>query len=89
LGSESESSYDEIDDRTEAGGPRSAIARAAGRAGPEDERLERAAPVASQVLGLVMMRYLWRIEPLAAMSDDDVVALIAPSLQRYLTGSLR
>jgi AcrR family transcriptional regulator len=56
---------------------------------PEEERTERAALVASQVFGLVMMRYMWRIEPLASMSEDEVVARIAPSLQRYLTGSLR
>ena len=30
-----------------------------------------------------------RLEPLASMPVDDVVALVAPTLQRYLTGPLR
>jgi hypothetical protein len=29
-----------------------------------------------------------RIEPLASLPADDVVALVGPTLQRYLTGAL-
>ncbi len=54
-----------------------------------DERLLRASLIATQVVGLVMMRWLWEIEPLASLPDDDVVALLAPTIQRYLTGRLR
>jgi AcrR family transcriptional regulator len=55
----------------------------------DDERLLRASLIATQVVGLVMMRWLWEIEPLASLPDDDVVALVAPTIQRYLTGRLR
>lgn len=53
-----------------------------------EERSVRASLIASQVLGLVMMRWVWEIEPLASLPDDDVVALVAPTIQRYLTGRL-
>lgn len=44
--------------------------------------------VASQVIGLIMCRYVLRLEPLAAMSPDQLVATYAPTIQRYLTGPL-
>jgi AcrR family transcriptional regulator len=44
--------------------------------------------VASQVVGLILMRYVLRIEPLASMPAAQVRALYAPTLQRYLTGDL-
>jgi AcrR family transcriptional regulator len=53
-----------------------------------EERLLRAALIGSQVLGLVMHRYVWEIEPLASIPDDDLVAVIGPTIQRYLSGRL-
>jgi AcrR family transcriptional regulator len=53
-----------------------------------DERLLRASLIGSQVLGLVMLRYVWQIEPLASLPDDQLVALVAPTVQRYLSGRL-
>jgi AcrR family transcriptional regulator len=53
-----------------------------------EERLLRASLIGSQVLGLVMLRYVWRLEPLASLSDDDLVALVGPTIQRYLSGRL-
>lgn len=45
---------------------------------------ERRMPfVASQVFGLIMARYVLAIEPLASMPADDVVAVVAPTIQRY------
>ena len=44
--------------------------------------------VASQVIGLILMRYVLAVEPLASMPTDDVVAIFAPTLQRYFTGPL-
>ena len=44
--------------------------------------------VASQLLGLVMARYILRIEPLASASHDFVAATIGPTIQRYLTMEL-
>ena len=47
---------------------------------------ERASLAATQVIGLAMARHVLRIEPLASMSVDDVVAHVGPTLQRYLEG---
>lgn len=46
----------------------------------------RAALVASQMGGLLLMRYVLKVEPLASASHDTIVAAIVPTLQRYLTG---
>jgi AcrR family transcriptional regulator len=48
----------------------------------------RANLVASQVVGLVMARYILALEPLASMAADDVAALVGPTLQRYLVEPL-
>ncbi len=53
------------------------------------DRLElRAALCGTQIIGLGMVRYVIRLEPLASADHDTVVTAIAPNLQRYLTGSL-
>jgi AcrR family transcriptional regulator len=53
------------------------------------DRPERRMPiVASQVVGVILLRYVMRVEPLASMSSEDVVATYAPTIQRYLTGPL-
>ncbi len=49
---------------------------------------ERVALVASQMIGLVMLRYVLEVEPLASMDPDVLVATYAPTVQRYLTGEL-
>lgn len=54
----------------------------------EHERLIRSGLIASQTIGLAFMRYVWKIEPIASMTDDEAVAAIGPSLQRYVTGDL-
>ena len=53
-----------------------------------DEPQRRVALVASQMIGLVMLRYVLEVEPLASMDTDLVVATYAPTLQRYLSGPL-
>jgi AcrR family transcriptional regulator len=58
-----------------------------GRLNEEDREL-RASLVASQVLGLLMLRYVWQIEPLASLSEDELVTLVAPTIQRYLSARL-
>jgi AcrR family transcriptional regulator len=61
---------------------------------PLMERLEvddpelRADLVASQLIGLGLVRYLQRLEPVASADPEQVVDWIAPTLQRYLTGKL-
>lgn len=49
----------------------------------------RGSLLASQVMGLMMARYLLRLEPLASASHDEIVAVMGPTIQHYLTGSLR
>ncbi len=48
----------------------------------------RACLAMSQVVGLVMARYVVRIEPLASAAPDDVAADLARTLQAYLAGPL-
>ncbi|MEV5410915.1 TetR family transcriptional regulator [Thermopolyspora sp. NPDC052614] len=40
----------------------------------------------AQMSGLMMMRYILRIEPLASATIDELVDLVGPTLQRYLVG---
>ena len=54
---------------------------------PPDQQL-RVSLVASQVAGVLLARHVLRLEPLAAMPVDEVVALVGPTLDRYLTGPL-
>ena len=54
----------------------------------EQERLRRSSLIASQLIGLGMLRYVWKIEPIASMTDDQLLAAIAPNLQRYVDGDL-
>jgi AcrR family transcriptional regulator len=54
----------------------------------EDERLLRTSLISSQLMGLAFMRFVWKIEPLASLAEDDIVTLIAPTVQRYLDGDL-
>jgi AcrR family transcriptional regulator len=53
-----------------------------------DVRAARASLVASQIMGLVMARYVLRLEPLASASPESLVAAIGPTVQRYLTGDV-
>ncbi|HEU0288644.1 MAG TPA: TetR family transcriptional regulator [Nocardioidaceae bacterium] len=49
-----------------------------------DDARRRGNLVASQLVGLLMTRYVVGIEPLASMPADEVVARIGPTVQRYL-----
>ena len=44
--------------------------------------------VGSQFIGLAMMRYVSCIEPIAATPVGQLVAAIAPTVQRYQTGDI-
>ena len=48
----------------------------------------RATLCGSQLMGLAMARYVVKVEPLASADRETVVACVAPTLQRYLTGPL-
>ncbi|HKH52661.1 MAG TPA: TetR family transcriptional regulator [Mycobacterium sp.] len=51
--------------------------------GGEHARL-RAMLAASQLVGVAMLRYVMEVPPLATLSGDEIVRLIAPTLTRYL-----
>lgn len=53
-----------------------------------DRPAERGALVASQLIGMAMVRYVLQLEPLASMPRDEIVSSVAPTVQRYLTGNL-
>jgi hypothetical protein len=48
----------------------------------------RASLCASQVVGLGIMRYGVRVEPIHSMDVDTLVDAAAPTLQRYLVGDI-
>jgi AcrR family transcriptional regulator len=50
-----------------------------------DDPERRAALIGSQLMGLGLCRYILRMEPLASLSSDEVVAGVAPTIQRYLS----
>lgn len=54
----------------------------------EHDKMRRSGLIASQLLGFALMRYIWRIEPIASMSDAEAVTAIAPNLQRYIDADL-
>jgi AcrR family transcriptional regulator len=53
-----------------------------------DQPTVRASLCASQVVGIGLIRYVLKLEPLASADVDTLVAMVAPNLQRYLMGNL-
>ncbi|MFJ4287298.1 TetR family transcriptional regulator [Paenarthrobacter nicotinovorans] len=60
----------------------------AGLPGSAEEIRLRGNLVATQVVGLMLARYVIRMQPLASAPRDEVVRLVAPNIQHYLTGNL-
>lgn len=58
------------------------------RLGADDPDL-RASLAASQMVGVAVCRYVLQLQPLASADAEDLVDLVAPTLQAYLTGELR
>jgi AcrR family transcriptional regulator len=52
------------------------------------DRMVRSGLISSQMMGFALMRYVWKIEPVASMEEDEAIAAIAPNLQRYIEGDL-
>lgn len=48
----------------------------------------RAELVATQMAGVMLVRYILALEPLASLPPGQLVEIIAPTLQRYLTGGI-
>ncbi|GHF63426.1 TetR family transcriptional regulator [Streptomyces mashuensis] len=57
----------------------------AGELDVPDPRL-RSELAAAQLVGVAMLRHVIKIEPLASADIDDVIAQVAPAVQRHLTG---
>ncbi|MFJ8540556.1 TetR family transcriptional regulator [Streptomyces sp. NPDC093586] len=53
---------------------------------PDPEQVPtRAALLATQMLGLALTRYVLRLPPVEALHGEEIVAWLAPTVQRYLT----
>jgi AcrR family transcriptional regulator len=55
---------------------------------PVGSGLERVGLVATQMAGVLLTRHILKLEPIASMPADRLVAVVGPTLQRYLTGPL-
>jgi AcrR family transcriptional regulator len=53
--------------------------------GGDDRARLRAMLAASQLVGTAVLRYVMKIPPLAGLSGDELVRVIAPTITRYLT----
>jgi AcrR family transcriptional regulator len=58
------------------------LGRVVDATGPVEPMRVQAA--AAQMVGVVILRHVVRLEPLASASVEDLVALVAPTLHRYL-----
>ncbi|QBI53635.1 TetR/AcrR family transcriptional regulator [Streptomonospora litoralis] len=63
------------------------LEQVASRLGSDRPRL-RSSLAGANVVGVAVARHVARVEPLASLAFDDMVALLAPNLQHYLTGDL-
>lgn len=54
----------------------------------DDRPMLRANLVASQLIGMGVVRYVARFEPLSTTEAEVVARAVGPTLQRYLTGSI-
>ncbi|MFF2557335.1 TetR family transcriptional regulator [Nocardia sp. NPDC058058] len=57
------------------------------RLGDPADAPRRAALIVTQMLGLALCRYVLRIPPVLALTPDQLVADIGPTIQRYLTSA--
>jgi AcrR family transcriptional regulator len=48
----------------------------------------RAGLISSQLLGLALCRYVLKVPPVVAMTPEQIVKGVGPTLQRYITGRL-
>ena len=64
---------------------REVLARVAGAVHSDRPQL-RAALAASQLVGLAMVRYVIRVEPVASAGPEELARVVGPSIQRYLGG---
>ncbi|MGW5921023.1 TetR/AcrR family transcriptional regulator [Nocardia fluminea] len=58
------------------------------RFGTPTDAPRRAALIVTQLLGLALCRYVLRLPPVVALTSQQMVTDLAPTLQRYLTSEL-
>jgi len=63
---------------------RTLLSRAAGELEAPDAEF-RVQLAASQLVGIIMLRYVVKVEPMASAAPEQLVRMVAPALQRYLT----
>jgi AcrR family transcriptional regulator len=81
-----------LSDEDAASALRAALARSVltalrGIVAPDRPEL-RATLVGSQLIGLLLARYVIRVPPLSELGPDELVVTVGPTIQRYLTGTL-
>ena len=64
------------------------VDRVVAAVGVPDARM-RVAVISSYLVGIATTRYLLRLEPLASATDDEVVALVGPTIQVLLDPTRR
>lgn len=52
-------------------------------------RMRRVGLAASHLVGVAMARHVIHVEPIVELSHEELVAEVAPAIQRYLTGTNR
>ena len=52
---------------------------------PAGVAAQRAGLIATQILGLALCRFVLALPPVVAMSRDDIVSWLGPTIQRYLS----
>jgi AcrR family transcriptional regulator len=55
---------------------------------PLPELPMRAGLVATQIMGFAITRYVLKVPPVVAMSREQIVQLLGPTMQRYVVGKL-
>jgi AcrR family transcriptional regulator len=51
---------------------------------PVEECAARAGLIATQILGMALCRFVLRLPPVVAMTRDEIVESVGPTIQRYL-----
>jgi AcrR family transcriptional regulator len=65
---------------------RTVLARVAGELAVPDPEF-RVQLAAAQLVGIIMLRYVVKVQPLASADPEELVRIVAPTLQRYLTAA--
>ncbi|HEY9408256.1 MAG TPA: TetR family transcriptional regulator [Jiangellaceae bacterium] len=60
------------------------LPRVAGVLEGAPDRELRAEAMISHLVGVAMLRFVVKVEPIASVSEDELVALVAPVIQRYV-----